>query len=560
MRPRILSPPNASWRHGSDMPGWSELRRKFFLGLDLLGWRRQTALFRAEQPPAPNKTLMVGALLTIPATLKAEAVYARALQMRGYRPVFVLGELSGYNRALLTTLLGNAVRVVTLQEYADADDAVAARAQAKGLLATHATLESFLRLEVDSVRVGRNSLSTVVRALRASHVDFSNSDHLARIELALADSLVAALRSARLVADIHPDIALFNERGYTPAGELFDACLVKDVNTIQWLGAPQADHLLYKRYTRATRGQHPLALSDETWANLTAAPWSATDEDRLMAKLASHYKSGAWFNRQQLQEGKTVMGPAEVRAYLGIAADRRIAVIFSHILYDATFFYGDSLYPDYATWLVETVRAAIANPHLDWVVKVHPVNVWRSKMDGAPLEQLEAKLLREAFGQLPPYVTIMPADTPVNTYALFQTIDYGLTVRGTVGMELPCYGIPTVTAGTGRYSGRGFTMDPTAQAEYQDLLGRLHSVPRLSPETITRARRYGFGTFFLRPAPIKSFRLLFNSAEARLPELSVGVKIDGGGDLEAMKDLRAFAEFAEDRRLLDFIASQPALD
>ena len=432
------------------MSAWKNIRRKFLLGLDLLDWWRQTAILRAETPPPADKTFLVGSLLTIPATLKAEAIYARTLQMRGYRPVFALGELSAYNAALLRTLLGDAVRIVTPLDYARDGDEASVRDEAAVLLNSHATLESFLPLEVDGVRVGRNSLSTVVRTLRASHVDFANPDHLALIRAALEVSLLATRRFSRLLDDVRPDAGLFNERGYTPSGELFDSCLVRGVNTIQWLGAPQADRLLYKRYALATRGQHPLALSDETWARLSVAPWTVADETRLMAKLASHYESGAWFNRQQLQEGKAAMSPADVRAHLGVAADTKIAVIFSHILYDATFFYGDSLYTDYASWLVDTVRAAIANPNIHWVVKVHPVNVWRSKMDNAPLEQLEARLLREAFGELPPHVSIMPADTPVNTYALFQTIDYGLTVRGTVGMELPCYGIPTITAGTGR--------------------------------------------------------------------------------------------------------------
>ena len=43
----------------------------------------------------------------------------------------------------------------------------------------------------------------------------------------------------------------------------------------------------------------------------------------------------------------------------------------------------------------------------------------------------------------------------------FQNIDFALTVRGTVGCELACYGVPVITAGTGRYSHQGFTVDPS---------------------------------------------------------------------------------------------------
>jgi hypothetical protein len=526
------------------MLGWQQAYRRFLLGLDLLNWRRDTAVFRAESPPPPDKTLLVGSLLTIPATLKAEAVYARALQTRGYRPVFALNQRSSYNLSLLRSLLGGDLRIVTPQDYAQPGED-AAREQASALVRDHACVRDLIALEVEGVRVGRNSLSTVVRTLRTSHVDLADPDHRARIEAAVANSLIASRRYARLLDDVRPQRTLFNERGYTPAGELFDACLVRGLNTVQWLGAPQSDHQLYKRYRLATRGQHPLALSDTTWARLSAASWSQTQDRKLMAQLASHYESGAWFNRQQLHEGKSMMTPAQVRTHLGVAGGRKIAVIFSHILYDATFFYGDSLYPDYASWLVETVRGAIANPQIHWVVKVHPVNVWRARMDNAPLEQLEARILREAFGVLPQNISIMPADTPVNTHALFQTIDYGLTVRGTVGMELPCYGIPTITAGTGRYSGRGFTLDPVSTREYQTLLGRLHAVPPLDAQTVAMARRYAYGTFFLRPQPLESFRMLYHADSFGLAELKMNLSVRAQGGLANAADLAAFGDFIE---------------
>ena len=263
---------------------------------------------------------------------------------------------------------------------------------------------------------------------------------------------------------------MFNERGYTPAGEVFDGCLLRGVDTIQWCGAPQSDCLIYRRYTLDTRGEHPLALSDVMWGRLLTMPWSAADDQAVADRIAANYASGAWYNRQQLQEGKAILSADEVRRILGLDPSKKTAVIFSHILYDATFFYGESLFEDYEQWLVETVRAAIANPRLNWVVKVHPVNVWRSRMDGAELVQLEAQTLHRHFGALPDHVKLMAADTPVNTFSLFDIADYGLTVRGTIGMELPCFGIPVVTAGTGRYSGRGFTIDPSSREEFGAVL------------------------------------------------------------------------------------------
>jgi hypothetical protein len=243
-------------------------------------------------------------------------------------------------------------------------------------------------------------------------------------------------------------------------------------------------------------------------------PWTAENDQAVVDRISANYASGAWYNRQQLQSGKAILSPDDVRRSLGLDPAKKTAVICSHILYDATFFYGESLFEDYEQWLVETVRAAIANPALNWVVKVHPVNVWRSRMDGVAMVQLEAETLRRAFGDLPPHVKLMPADTPVNTFSLFDVADYGLTVRGTIGMELPCFGIPVITAGSGRYSGRGFTIDPTSREAYAGTLARLQEVPRLDDEAIRRARLHYYGALNLRPVPMRSFTFDYEAGGA----------------------------------------------
>ena len=84
----------------------------------------------------------------------------------------------------------------------------------------------------------------------------------------------------------------------------------------------------------------------------------------------------------------------------------------------------------------------------------------------------------------------MRADTPINTQSLFPVIDYVLTVNGTVGMEFPCFGVPAVLAGRGRYDGLGFTLEPPTREAYFELLSTLHTIPHLSPEVQMLARRH----------------------------------------------------------------------
>src|SRR5256885_16944770 len=57
--------------------------------------------------------------------------------------------------------------------------------------------------------------------------------------------------------------------------------------------------------------------------------------------------------------------------------------------------------------------------------------------------------LREAVGELPPHVRLIRPDDDVDNVDLFRIVDAGVTIRGTVGLELPRLGVPALTAGGG---------------------------------------------------------------------------------------------------------------
>jgi hypothetical protein len=468
------------------------------------GWRRELAPLRAESAPKPTRTVLFCDLLTMLATAKVESLIASLLRLKGYRIQVLLEKPDWPIEAIFRAAVPH-VEFFYRSTSITPDDLEEARAAAEKIMSDSPSLQSIVELEIDGFRIGRNVQSWVLRQFRVGRLDDADPRHRAATAETLARALSTKMFVQRLLKTCAPDTAIFVERGYTPAGEVFDGCVEAGVDVIQWCGAPQSDCLIYKRYDAKSRGDHPLSLSDETWESLLRMSWSSESDVAVAERIAANYESGAWYNRQQLQEGKRMAKADEVCRALGLDRSKKTAVIFCHILYDATFFYGDSLFDDYEQWMVETVRAAIANARLNWVVKVHPVNVWRSKMDGAELVQLEAETLRKHFGDLPDHVKIMPADTGINTFALFDVADVGLTVRGTIGMELPCFGIPVVTAGSGRYSGRGFTIDPTTRADYMALLARLHEVPRLDPEATRRARLHYFGALTLRPVPMSSF-------------------------------------------------------
>jgi hypothetical protein len=215
-------------------------------------------------------------------------------------------------------------------------------------------------------------------------------------------------------------------------------------------------------------------------------------------------------------------------------------------MWDANLFYGDDLFrAGFEEWFVESVKVMKENPHLNWLVKIHPANKFKHAMENIQGDYREIKALREAFGSLPPEIKIIYPEDNINPFALFGIIDYAITVRGTIGAEFPCYGVPVLTAGTGRYSGRGFTIDSDSKQEYLERLNSLQILPPLTKEQEKMAIIHAFAFFKLRPLKFKSWQDLGSGAER---DLEINIK-----SIEEAQDIQRLVDWAINRQEEDLL-------
>jgi hypothetical protein len=218
-------------------------------------------------------------------------------------------------------------------------------------------------------------------------------------------------------------------------------------------------------------------------------------------------------------------------------------------------FYGDDLFADQEAWFVETLRAAAANERVNWIVKLHPANVWKLRREGLDGELDEERAIAEEIGELPPHVVLLRPESEISTRSVFECADYGITIRGSVGFELPCLGVPVLTAGTGFYSGRGFTVDSGSRDEYLARLRRIEEIPAPTPEQVELARRHAYALFRLRPLRFSSFVATIRPLEEMGHPLDhdVELRIGGAEELRLAADLRRFTDWALDSRELDYL-------
>jgi hypothetical protein len=529
----------------------SRLADQTRIAADARRFRRAHPFLAETDGPEGGPLAVVASLSGWPYQLKLEGILMRALALEGFRPLALTSErvrrsAGRYHRAF-------GLDAVELERFERDEDVAAARREAAVLLEHAAGVQELKALYYHDVNVGQHVLSTVSRRLFDGSVRFEDAEAQALVRELLPETMALTLTAERMLDELRPDVLVFNEARYAGYGPIFEAGLARDLNVIQFVHGYSGDSLVFKRYAAGTSRIHPRSLGDAAWAEVKRGPWAPAQEAELTAQFDVRYGAVDVLSRR-LHEHTRLRGRDRLAAELGLDTSKPTAVLFSHVLWDANLFYGDDLFEDQEEWLIETIRAAAANPHLNWVVKLHPANVWKRRLEGQTGELPELEAIRSKLGDLPAHVRLLLPDTDVSTLDLFEVADFAITIRGTVGVEAPVFGVPVVTGGTSHYSGRGFTLDSATQADYRSLLARLHEQPPLTEEQRLLAKKHAHALFVRRPLHFTSFRSVID-ADGRGPlSHNLELTVSSRAEVEAADDLRTFARWAADGSREDYVA------
>ncbi|MEO8677447.1 MAG: hypothetical protein ABI665_00280 [Vicinamibacterales bacterium] len=527
-------------------PGFRRLELKLLR--DYLKWRR---LYRAAlQPPLYPPGSTKRALIVIKGTLKGAQVeigLIKGIELGGFVPV-VLTNRSDLKKHFRLAGVRDFIRWDQFRQPVPQAEAEAIVAKAHGI-------DDLLNLEHAGARVGKFALSTAFRTLRVGRLDFSLPLTRQTLAAHLASGMARADVSQRLIDTVKPDLALFMGNRYTGQGELMDVCVARGIDVLTWFDAHRSSSLMLKRYRLENRDQHHGSISDETWAGLRRLAWTSARQEELRRELHDNYAAGDWYSRGGTQVNKSIVGTEALRRRLGLDPLKKTGVIFPHIVWDATLFWGTDLFNNYEDWLVETVRSACTNSRVNWIIKIHPAHVSKNAAEGYDDEPAEIVALRRRVGPLPPHVKVIPPDTDINTFSLFGLMDYCLTVRGTIGIEAACLGRRVLTAGTGRYDHHGFTTDSDSREEYLARVAAIETLPPLSPVERELAERFAYGALVLRPLPLTT--LTIEHARNLEATMTVRVNARSSAALRQAPDMVALGDWAADGRQEDFLWSAP---
>ncbi len=494
------------------------------------------AAFRQAAPPASSDTKRVLVVSSGSLGQLVEIALVTAFRLAGYRPVI----LTDYDR-----WMDAYYREIGVHDHVYWDECFrqVPMAEAVRAMASIGSFEQLIKADYSGARIGKYAASTLLRHLRVGRLDLADQGIRKALLPFLHRAMCYAKTAEALVETLRPQLVLSVDTGYSPRGELFDRCLAAGIDTITWNAAHRNNQLMLKRYSRSNREVHPASLSASTWSALQSRAWTETDRDRLRRELVNSYTSGEWYSEVGTQFHTKLEDPDEVRRSLGLETGKKTVVVFPHIFWDGTFFYGTDLFESYEEWFLETMKVACANPDVNWIIKIHPANIIKNIRDGVGSEPSELTAIRSLGGRLPPQIRIIQPDSRLSTLSLYSVMDYCVTVRGTAGIEAASFGIPVLTAGTGRYDRLGFTVDSDSRGQYLDRLAHIQDLPSLSPRERELAERFAYGVFIQRPLALGTVALEYQrDAKA---SLRTRVCLPEGQDLKAAADLCALADWIQ---------------
>ena len=185
-----------------------------------------------------------------------------------------------------------------------------------------------------------------------------------------------------------------------------------------------------------------------------------------------------------------------LRKLLGISNSNPIVCLFTHVNWDACFDFASMIFETANEWVIESIKKMIDNNQVNWIIRIHPGDL----TDGTVFTT--DALIKKEFPNLPNHIKVIWSDMAVNSYSVYQLIDVGITIFGTVGVELSALGKPVILAGDAHYAGKGFVIDSSSRQAYFKHLDNSFAITLLSAEQIELAQQYAYSYFIQRQIPI----------------------------------------------------------
>ena len=413
---------------------------------------------------------------------------------------------------------------------------------------TKKSYKDIFKYKYQDVECGKYAISSSIRLLRTPEINLKNKKHLYVVKFFLFKSILIA-DSAINYLDENEDIdcAIFNDKSYVGAGELFDQCIKRKISCIQFVASYKNNIILLKKFNEENKNEHPSSISQDIWEKFKLVELSQKQKNYLNKEIEIQYKNNTWYPSAGTMIGKNFSNNNDLINQLKLNERKKTAIIFPHIFWDGTFFFGKDLFDNYIDWYRETLKSAYKNKNLNWIIKSHPSNFIKNNRDKISnnTEEPELSIIKELFGKVPENFTFIGSSSKINTFQLFEILDYCFTIRGTVGIEAALRNKIVITAGTGRYDNRGFSYNFDSKEKYFEFIKNLHNFEHTKNDIVRNAEKFAYIAFMCKTFELKSANYFYNKDDKA--SLNLNIQFDQLDNTDFIHSIRDLSKWVDDK-------------
>lgn len=303
-------------------------------------------------------------------------------------------------------------------------------------------------------------------------------------------ALLTAFAMKRLFTTEHFDVACFHHGLYVPQGIIGEACRRHDVRVANWCVSYRRNTVIFSHGDT----YHHTLLNEPTadWENMD---WSAEHDDSIADYLKSRWhgsRDWIYFHEKPDDDFKTYAREA------GIDLNKPCIGLLTNVMWDAQLHFRANAFPDMLSWVLATIDYFAERPELQLIIRVHPAEIRGTVPSRQPLVA-EITKFRPV---LPDNVFVVPPEENVSTYGAMENCNAAIIYGTKMGVELSSVGMPVIVAGEAWIRNKGLTHDASSPEDYFKILDGLPFEKKMSPELLTRSRKYAYHFFFRRMIPL----------------------------------------------------------
>ena len=372
------------------------------------------------------------------------------------------------------------------------------------------------------ISCGIFALSSTFRELKSEEFNLKSFNHLKIFEKNLNKSISYVEAFNNFFNNHKVGAAVFSDPGYVGQGEMFEILTNKNIPCYQFFMSIDENKIIFKKYLKKNQREHFDKISDKNWNRLSKKKNNQKQLKNSLNNIKKLYLKNNWFPSVGTTRSEKFYSKKDIYKILKIDKSKPTAVIFNHIFWDGTFFYGKDAFATYREWFLETIKIANKNNNLNWIIKPHPANKVQNLRDGIDENFTEEeKIIKKTFGFMPNNLKILKNDNKINSWSLYQILDYCVTIRGTPGIESALFGAETIITGSGRYENRGFTKYFKNKNNYLKYLSKLTNFHKKKSSTVRNATLYADSVFFKKPMSLNSISVKFKNNKTADMDLKI---------------------------------------